>query len=298
MTETALEAALSETQRFMEETLDLLLPVVEGPEHRLLEAMRYAAMGGGKRLRAFLTLQVGSLFNVDQRALARAAASVECMHAYSLIHDDLPCMDDDDLRRGKPSLHRAFDEATAILAGDALQAHAFALVASPDAHTDPFVRAELVAKLAQAAGPHGMVAGQMIDMACEGQTPDMITITRLQRLKTGAMIVFAAEAGAIMGHASPAQRHAITGFAQDVGLAFQIADDLLDVEGETEVMGKAGDGKDAVRGKANFVTVLGADRARAQAAMLADQAVQHLEHFDARADLLRDLARFVVERRQ
>ncbi len=292
----AVEAALLETQAFMEETLDVLLPRPDGPEARLLEAMRHATLGGGKRLRAFLTLQAGRLFGVDKRALGRAAAAVECLHAYSLVHDDLPCMDDDDLRRGKPTVHRAFDEATAVLAGDALQALAFGLISAPDIHTDPFVRAELVTRLAQAAGPSGMVAGQMIDIATEGAAPDIATITRLQRLKTGALIVFAAEAGAILGHAGTHQRHALIGYAHDLGLAFQIADDLLDAEGDAEAMGKAAGGKDAARGKANFVTVMGVERARAQAALLADQAAAHLESFDARADLLRGLAGFVVGR--
>ncbi len=291
-----IEAALGETQIFMEEMLDLLLPRPDGPEKRLLEAMRYATLGAGKRLRAFMTLQTGRLFGVDRRALGRAAAAVECLHAYSLVHDDLPCMDDDDLRRGQPTAHRKFDEATAVLAGDALQAFAFQLLSAVETHADPFVRAELVARLAQAAGPSGMVGGQMIDIATEGTAPDMVTITRLQRLKTGALIVFACEAGAIMGKASPQQRQALVGYAQDLGLAFQIADDLLDVEGDPEAMGKAADGKDAARGKTNFVAALGVGRARAQAELLAGQAVAHLEGFDSRADLLRGLAAFVVGR--
>lgn len=297
MTSTGLiEAALGETQAFMEEMLDLLLPRPEGPETQLLEAMRYATLGGGKRLRAFLTLQAGRLFGVDRRALGRVAGAIECLHAYSLVHDDLPCMDDDDIRRGHPTVHRKFGEATAVLAGDALQAFAFQLLAATETHPDPFVRAELVARLAQAAGPAGMVGGQMIDIATEGGQPEIVTITRLQRLKTGALIVFACEAGAIMGKASPAQRQALIGYAQDLGLSFQIADDLLDVEGDPEAMGKAAGGKDAARGKANFVAALGAERARSQAEFLARQAVLHLETFDERAALLRALAGFVVAR--
>jgi farnesyl diphosphate synthase len=292
----AVEAALRETQDFMEQTLDALLPVPTGPESRLLEAMRYATLGGGKRLRSFLTVQTGRLFNVDRAALGRAASAVECLHAYSLIHDDLPSMDDDDLRRGKPTAHRAFGEATAILAGDALQALAFGLLAAVEIHADPFVRAELVQRLAHAAGHAGMVGGQMIDLATEGTAPDIATITRLQHLKTGALIGFACEAGAILGKAGPADRQALAGYARDIGLAFQIADDLLDAEGDAEAMGKAAGGKDAARGKTNFVTVLGVDRARQQAAMLAEQAVAHLEGFDARADLLRGLPGLVVTR--
>lgn len=290
-----IETALKQTQDAMEETLERLLPRPTGPESRLLEAMRYATLGGGKRLRAFMTIQAGGLFGVDRGALARAAAAVECLHAYSLVHDDLPCMDDDDLRRGRPTVHRKFDEATAVLAGDALQSLAFQLLASVDIHADPFVRAELVHRLAQASGYAGMVGGQMIDIAAENAEPDVVTITRLQRLKTGALIVFACEAGAILGKAGAPDRQAIIGYAQDVGLAFQIADDLLDAEGDAEAMGKAA-GKDAGRGKATFVAALGLERARDQAQLLADQAVAHLEGFDGRADLLRALARHVVER--
>ncbi len=290
------EAALDDARRETEAALERLLPHPDGPEARLLEAMRYATLGGGKRLRAFMTLQSARLFAVDPRAAGRAAAAVECLHAYSLIHDDLPCMDDDDLRRGRPTAHLKFDEATAILAGDALQAFAFQLLASPDTHADPFVRAELVSRLAQAAGPAGMVGGQMIDIASEGAQVDIAVITRLQRLKTGALIVFACEAGAILGKAAAPQRHALIGYAQDLGLAFQIADDLLDVEGDPETMGKAAAGKDAARGKATFVAALGLERARAQADLLAAQAVDHLDVFDERADPLRGLARMAVDR--
>lgn len=291
----AVDAALRETAALMDQALDTYLPPVGGPETRLLEAMRYATLGGGKRLRAFMTIQAGGLFGVDRDALLRAASAIECLHAYSLIHDDLPCMDDDDVRRGKPTVHRAFDEATAILAGDALQALAFQLLAAVEIHADPFVRADLVSRLAQAAGHAGMVGGQMIDIDSQGREVGLDTITRLQRLKTGALIVFACEAGAILGRASPQQRQALTGYGQDVGLAFQIADDLLDVEGDPDEMGKAA-AKDAALGKASLVAVLGPARARAQAEMLQQQAVAHLESFDSRADLLRDLAKLVVTR--
>ena len=295
MAASMIDTALGETQAFMEQTLDVLLPRPDGPEARLLEAMRYATLGGGKRLRAFMTLQAGRLFGVDRRALGRVAAAVECLHAYSLIHDDLPCMDDDDFRRGRPTVHRRFDEATAVLAGDALQAFAFHLLSAVETHADPFVRAELVARLAQAAGPAGMVGGQMIDIASEGKELDVVLITRLQKLKTGALIVFACEAGGIMGKAAMPQRQALVGYAQDLGLAYQIADDLLDLEGDPDIAGKA-TAKDAARGKATFVAALGPERARAQADLLARQAAQHLDPFDPRADLLRDLARLVVER--
>lgn len=295
MTLSPLEPALKEAARFMEDALLEFLPEPVGPQARLIEAMRYATLGGGKRVRAFLVLQSGRQFGVDRRALSRVAAAVECVHAYSLAHDDLPAMDDDDTRRGKPSTHKKFDEATAILAGDALLTHAFALIATPETHADPYVRSDLVARLALAAGWNGMVGGQMIDMDVEGVS-DIGHITRLQRLKTGALIAFACDAGAIMGKASPQMHRALTNYAQDLGLAFQIVDDLLDVEGDAAVMGKA-TRKDQKAGKATFVTVLGPERARAQAELLAKQAAQHLELFDEKADLLRELAAYVVDRR-
>ncbi len=295
MTLSPLEPALKEAARFMEDALLEFLPEPVGPQARLIEAMRYATLGGGKRVRAFLVLQSGRQFGVDRRALSRVAAAVECVHAYSLAHDDLPAMDDDDTRRGKPSTHKKFDEATAILAGDALLTHAFALIATPETHADPYVRSDLVARLALAAGWNGMVGGQMIDMDVEGVS-DIGHITRLQRLKTGALIAFACDAGAIMGKASPQMHRALTNYAQDLGLAFQIVDDLLDVEGDAAVMGKA-TRKDQKAGKATFVTVLGPERARAQAELLAKQAAKHLELFDEKADLLRELAAYVVDRR-
>jgi farnesyl diphosphate synthase len=288
--------ALSEAALFVEQSLDALLPPIAGPEARVLEAMRYATLNGGKRLRGFLVLQSGRLFGVDRRSLGRVAAAVECVHAYSLVHDDLPAMDDDDLRRGKPTVHKAFDEATAILAGDALLTHAFALMASPEAHGDPFVRCELVARMAQAAGHAGMVGGQMMDMAFEGKLPSLAEITRLQRMKTAALIVFSCEAGAILGKASQPMRNALLNYGQDLGLAFQIADDLLDAEGDATQMGKAAH-KDAGRGKATVVSVMGAERARMQSQALAEQAIRHLDLFDEKADLLRAAAEFVVERR-
>ena len=291
-----IEPAVKEAGIFMEEALGEFLPEPLGPQSRLIEAMRYATLDGGKRVRSFLVLQSGRLFGVDRRALARVARAVECVHAYSLTHDDLPAMDNDDVRRGKPTTHKKFDEATAILAGDALLTHAFALLASADTHADPHVRCDLVARLAQAAGCHGMVGGQMIDMSAQGDMTDIGQVTRLQRLKTGALIAFACEAGAIMGKASTQMRHALTNYAQDLGLAYQIADDLLDAEGDPAVMGKAA-GKDQKAGKATFVTILGNERARAQAQLLASQANAHLEVFDEKADLLRGMAAYVVNRR-
>jgi len=290
------EPALAESATFVERSLDAMLPPVAGPEGRLLEAMRYAAMGGGKRLRGFFVLQTGRLFGVDRGALGRAAAAVECVHAYSLVHDDLPAMDNDDLRRGKPTAHKAFDEATAILAGDALLTIAFGLLSASEIHGDPFVRCELVSRLAHASGHAGMVGGQMMDMIFEHGSPGLPEITRLQRMKTAALITFSCEAGAILGRASASARAALSAYGQEVGLAFQIADDLLDAEGETAQLGKAA-GKDAGRGKPTVVSVLGVERARAQAEAMARQAVGHLDLFDERADLLRAAAEFVVARR-
>jgi farnesyl diphosphate synthase len=223
------------------------------------------------------------------------ALAVECIHVYSLIHDDLPCMDDDDLRRGKPSLHRAFDESTAILAGDSLHALAFEVLADEATHEDPFVRAELTLELARASGPAGMAGGQMIDLAAAGTALDLAAVTRLQQLKTGALIGWCLEAAAIMGRAPPEGRSGLRGYARDVGLAFQIADDLLDHEGSEEKTGKRV-GKDADAGKETFVSLLGAERARRQAQALVDQAIGHLRGFGDQAELLRAVARFAVER--
>jgi farnesyl diphosphate synthase len=224
------------------------------------------------------------------------AAAVEMLHAYSLVHDDLPAMDDDDLRRGKPSCHKAFDEATAILAGDALQTRAFEVLAEADTHADPEARCELVTAFAYATGARGMVGGQMIDMLSEGKPLSGPEITRLQALKTGRLIQFSAEAGAILGRAPQAQRHFIAAYGRELGGAFQIYDDVLDEEGSAAELGKTA-GKDAAQGKATMVSILGLDRARAQAERLAEQAAAHLESFGERAELLRLLARFTVTRK-
>lgn len=290
------DAVLDEARVAVEATLDALLPRPEGPEARVAEAMRYALMAGGKRFRPFLVCESASLFGVHKGAALRAAAAVECVHTYSLVHDDLPCMDDDDLRRGFPTVHRKFDEATAVLAGDALLTYAFEILADRDTHELAEVRIELVRRLALASGARGMVGGQMIDLASEGKAIDIGTITRLQQLKTGALIAFSCEAGAVLGRAPRERRHALRAYAHDMGLAFQIADDLLDVEGEAASLGKA-TGKDAEAGKATFVSILGVDRARDQARMLSEQAIQHLDLFDEKADLLRQAARFVINRR-
>jgi farnesyl diphosphate synthase len=249
--------------------------------------MRYAGLGGGKRLHAFLVLQSGRLFGVDRRALGRVAAAVECLHTYSLLHDDLAAIDDGQGLRNKLPLYKAFDRATAILAGDALLTLAFGLIASPEAHGDPFVRCELIAKLAAAGGHSGMVGGQTMDLAFEGTSPPLPEITRLARMKTAALVTFSCEAGAIMGKASVVARQAITAYGQELGLAHQIADDLLNAESPVSR---------TVRVKATVVTVRGRERARAQAEALVTQAAGHLDLFDEKADLLRAAAQCVVRK--
>jgi farnesyl diphosphate synthase len=289
--------ALAETAKLTDATLDKLIAVPDGLEARVFDAMRYAVLAPGKRLRPFLVLASAQLFAVARRSALQVASAIELVHAYSLVHDDLPAMDNSDLRRGRPTCHKAFDEATAVLAGDGLLTLAFEVLAQSDTHGDPGVRCELVAALAMAAGGHGMVGGQMIDLIAEHRPDlDIGAITRLQRLKTGALIAFACEAGAILGKAPTELRLALRGYAHDLGLAFQIADDLLDVEGSAGETGKPV-GQDAAAGKATFVSILGADRARAQADHLVSQAVAHLDLFEERGDLLRQAARFVVERR-
>lgn len=257
--------------------------------------MRHAAIGGGKRLRPLLVYATAQLFGVDRDCAGRAAIAIECIHVYSLIHDDLPAMDDDDLRRGKPTVHKVYSEATAILAGDCLHALAFEVLADVATHADPFVRAELVLDLARAAGPTGMAGGQMMDIEAEKASFDLPTITRLQAMKTGALIASSVEAGAILGKAPAEARTSLRGYARDIGLAFQIADDLLDYEGEEEKMGKRV-GKDQSAGKETFLSLLGVDRAREQAKLLVEQAVAHLQFFGPEADLLRDIARYTLER--
>ena len=292
----AFPKALEEAARLTDAALQRLLVVPLGLEARVYDAMRYSALAPGKRLRPFLVLASANLFGVALRCALQVAAAVEMVHAYSLVHDDLPAMDNSDLRRGRPTCHKQFDEATAVLAGDGLLTAAFEVLAHPDTHGDPAVRCELVSELATAAGAAGMVGGQMIDLIAEHQNLDIGAITRLQRMKTGALIAFSCEAGAILAKAPSELRTALRGYAHDLGLAFQIADDLLDVEGSAAETGKPV-GADAAAGKATFVSILGVARARAQAELLASQAVAHLELFDQRAELLGEAARFVIARR-
>ncbi|MGF1640121.1 MAG: polyprenyl synthetase family protein [Rhodospirillales bacterium] len=291
-----IEAALAENARDLDAVLNSLLPLGSEPESRLMEAVRYSTLAGGKRIRPFMVKSGARLFDVSDTCALRVAAAVEMVHCYSLIHDDLPAMDNDDLRRGLPTCHVKFDEATAILAGDALLTRAFGVLADPATHPDPRVRSDLVLELARAAGPEGMVGGQMLDLLAEHQPLEVAEITRLQRMKTGALIAFSCVAGAILGKAADSARQALQAYAHDLGLAFQIADDLLDVEGDEGELGKK-TGKDDRAGKATFVSLLGPERARAQSDMLARQAVEHLVIFSDHAEPLRALAAFVVNRR-
>ena len=292
----SLNDALADTAAKVEKFLDQLLAVEDATEHRLNEAIRYATLDGGKRLRPFLVMQSASLFGVGERSALRTGAALELIHCYSLVHDDLPAMDDDDLRRGKPTVHKEFDEATAILTGDALQPLAFEVLAHPETHSNANVRVDLIAALAHASGAHGMVGGQMIDLQAETATFNIGQITRLQRLKTGELIAYACEAGAILGQAPNKAHEALRRYAHDLGLAFQIADDLLDVEGSVEEVGKAVN-KDEDAGKATFVSILGVEQARSQANRLVEQAIAHLALFGDKADLLCQAAKFVVERK-
>ena len=290
---------LAETAAAVEAVLDQLLAVGSGlaaGEPQLWEAMRYATLGGGKRLRAFLVVESAAILGAEHDGALRAAAAIECVHAYSLIHDDLPAMDDDATRRGKPTTHIAFDEATAILAGDALQALAFQILADPATHPDPAVRGELVLALARAAGAPGMVGGQAIDIAAEtaAEPFDLDTVTRLQALKTGALFGFAASAGAILVGDTTA-RAALAQFAGHFGLAFQIRDDILDQEGDEVETGKALR-KDEAAGKATFYSLLGANGAHARAAKEAAAAARALEMFGEKAYLLRSAAEFAATR--
>lgn len=313
-----LQTALSETSTALDRVMDELLPsnlqlttkvismhsreedteACEAPrgEAKVMEAMRYSALAGGKRLRPFLTVESARLFGVHADAAMMTAAAIEFVHTYSLIHDDLPAMDNDDLRRGKPSCHKQFGEAAAILAGDALLTYAFEVLANPRVHADANVRCELIRSVAKASGVRGMVGGQMMDLDAEHQHLSAEEVIRLQRLKTGELFAVSCEAGAILGKAPDAMRARLQRYAHDIGLAFQITDDLLDVEGTRTETGK-GVRKDEAKGKATMVSVLGLGRCREQAQTLAEQAIDHLSVFDGRADQLRELAKFLVTRK-
>jgi farnesyl diphosphate synthase len=291
----AIGPAMRRTRIEIDALIEEMLADPPDPRRQLHEAMRYAATGGGKRLRPLLVIASAGLFGVPRSQALRAGLAVECVHVHSLVHDDLPCMDDDDLRRGKPTVHRAYDEATAVLAGDALLALAFEILADPATHPLSDVRSSLVLELAKAVGVNGMAGGQMLDLLPHKEGLDLAAVTRLQRLKTGALIAWCLEAGAIMGKAPPDLHTRLRGYAHCLGLAFQIADDLLDCEGEQAKLGKRV-GKDAMQGKQTFVSLLGPERARTQSQLLVAQALEHLRSFGEEADLLRAIAQFAVKR--
>lgn len=290
-----LKPALKAIADDIDHSFDLLLPLPGDPRDRLVEAMRYATIGGGKRIRPLLVTATAAMFGVSREAAVRVGTAIEAIHVYSLIHDDLPCMDDDGLRHGKPTVHVAFDDAAAVLAGDALHDFAFEVLSDPATSGDPFVRIELIRTLATASGMNGMCGGQMMDIVAETNSFDLPTVTRLQQLKTGALLGASVEMGAILGHVPIEGRTHLRGYARDIGLAFQIADDLLDLEGDEAAAGKALR-KDDVKGKQTFLSLLGPDRAREQARRLVEQAVDLLQSYGPEADLLRELARFIVER--
>ena len=290
-----LHDSLTQIAADIDQEFDALLKLPGDARDRLYAAMRHAAIGGGKRLRPLLVTATAALFHVNRAVAVRVGTAVEAIHVYSLVHDDLPCMDDDDMRRGKPTVHRAFDDATAVLAGDSLHALAFEILASPQTHPDPFVRGELVSTLALASGPEGMAGGQMMDIEAENATFDLQTVVRLQALKTGALIAASVEMGAILGHIPPEGRTHLRGYARDIGLAFQIADDILDVEGDPKLAGKALQ-KDADAGKGTFVSLMGLQRAKQQAEVLVAKANEHLSCYGSEANLLRAIAYYITER--
>ena len=290
-----LAQAFEDVQAHVDTAFDAFLPVPQDTRARLVEAMRYAVIGSGKRVRPLLVCATAKLFGVDRDAAVATGCAVEAIHAYSLIHDDLPCMDDDDVRHGKPTLHKVYDEATAVLAGDCLHALAFDILTSSSTTNDPFVQSELVRTLSRASGHEGMAGGQMMDIVSDEQQYDLAQVTRLQQLKTGALLAASVELGAVLGKVPPEGRAPLRAYSRDVGLAFQIADDLLDVEGDEDKAGKALR-KDEGQGKQTFVTLMGRDKARAQAEMLVDQAGEHLASYGDDARVLVELAQFVVKR--
>ncbi len=295
-TSAELKEALEENVQMVEKTISRLLPETDLAEAQLYDAMRYGTLAGGKRLRPFMVMQSSKLFNVDPARARRVAAAIEMVHSYSLIHDDLPSMDDSDMRRGKLAVHKAYDEATAILAGDGLLTYSFEILGESETHEDPRVRAELIVALAKAAGPQGMVGGQMLDLIGENESFDLGTISRMQRMKTGKLMAFACEAGAILGKASEQHRRALLNYAHDLGLAFQVTDDILDVEADPVSTGKPAN-QDAQAGKSTFVSTMGKEQARQRAEMLVAQAKAHLHSFNGRAVLLEQLADYVLQRR-
>ncbi len=298
---TSLENAANDMERLLEQLMSAqpLDGEIDRPQ-RVVESMRYGALAGGKRLRPFLVLETAALFDVPRSQALMAGAALECIHCYSLVHDDLPAMDNDDLRRGRPTTHKKFDEATAILAGDALLTLAFDILSREETHPDPAIRIALVQKLARASGLGGMVGGQLLDLAAEGRfgpssIQDERSIVHMQSMKTGALLHYACIAGGILGNASPADREALSRYGLAIGVAFQIADDLLDVESDAATLGKAA-GKDAAAGKATLVGILGIPTARERLARCVQDAEDALAGFGDRAQILRETARFIAAR--
>ncbi|MGI9463081.1 MAG: polyprenyl synthetase family protein [Aestuariivirgaceae bacterium] len=290
------QAALKQTAEAVDNMLDALMPL-DTPVRRVVEAMRYASLSQGKRLRPFFVMESARLFDANETGALRTGVALECVHCYSLVHDDLPAMDDDDLRRGKPTCHIAFDEATAILAGDGLLTFAFEILASPKTHDNAAVRAELVLALARAAGKDGMAGGQMLDLLAEQRTGQGLEeIMLIQSLKTGALFGFSLEAGAILAGAGDDDRQALRTYADRIGLAFQIADDILDIESTPEQLGKQTQ-KDADAGKSTFIDLFGLEGAKAKASQLVDEAVSAVERYGNKAVHLQTAARFVIDRK-
>ena len=292
---TSLTSQMTDAARAVNAELDRLLPAPSGHHARVQAAMRYAVEAGGKRMRPFLVLQGARLFGASVERALRVAAAIEMIHTYSLVHDDLPCMDDDDLRRGQPTTHRKFDEATAVLAGDALLTMAFEVTAHPDTHPSAEVRCTLAALLARAAGSEGMVGGQMMDIEAPRNAFGPDDVALLQRMKTGALFQFSCEAGPVLGEAGEADRARFRAYAHDLGLAFQIADDLIDATSTAEKAGKAV-GKDADAGKATLVSILGVEGARAEALRVAERAAQALAPYGPPAEVLRAFPVYLVQR--
>ena len=290
-----LKANLRSAQKEVDKTIKSLLPFGKGIEKKLFEAINYSILSSGKRLRPFLVIQSSKLFDVSEKSALRVASSLEMIHSYSLIHDDLPSMDNDDLRRGLLTTHKKYNEATAILAGDSLLTLSFQVLSDTLTHSDPRIRCDLINELAKAAGAYGMVGGQMMDLEAENKKLSIGAITRIQMLKTGALIAYACNSGAIMGRAEKKEKFSLQGYAHDIGLAYQIRDDLLDVTSTEKELGKKVN-KDKKAGKKNFVSILGKERAKKQLEFLGNQAIKHLEVFDDKANLLREVARFIVER--
>lgn len=289
------QKSLKDFASVIEDKMLSLLPHSNGMEENVIEAMRYALLAGGKRLRPFLAVQSASLFSVDPENALRVAAAIECVHTYSLIHDDLPTMDDDDMRRGLPTTHKKFDEATAILAGDALLTLAFEILSDEKTHSDAAIRCELISALSKAIGAKGMVGGQIIDLKAENQSLKQDEIIRMQHMKTGELIIFSCEVGAILAKVSGEQHSALNNYAENIGLAFQIVDDLLDIEGNSEDIGKTA-GKDIEAGKATLVSLMGAEKARVLADELIGNAINQMDIFNEKSEVLKSSAKFVINR--